>query len=30
MLLDTLPPGPVVADGELRTLAYGAQLWCAR
>ena len=29
-LLDMLPPGPVVADGELRTLAYGAQLWCAR
>ena len=29
-LLDLLPPGPVVADGELRTLAYGAQLWCAR
>ena len=29
-VLDLLPPGPVVADGELRTLAYGAQLWCAR
>ena len=29
-LLDMLPPGPVVADGELRTLAYGAQLWCSR
>jgi len=29
-VLDALPPGPVVADGELRTLAYGAQLWCAR
>jgi WD40 repeat protein len=29
-VLDLLPPGPVVADGDLRTLAYGAQLWCAR
>ena len=29
-LIDALPPGPVVADAALRTLAYGSQLWCAR
>ena len=29
-LLDALPPLPGAVDGAARTLAYGAQLWCAR
>jgi hypothetical protein len=29
-VVDALPPGPVAVDAAVRTLAYGAQLWCAR
>jgi WD40 repeat protein len=29
-VVDTLPPGPSAVDGAVRTIAYGAQLWCAR
>jgi len=29
-IVDTLPPAPAASDGALRTVAYGAQLWCAR
>jgi hypothetical protein len=29
-VIDTLPPGPSALDAQARTLAYGAQLWCAR
>lgn len=29
-VLDTLPPAPAASDGAMRTIAYGAQLWCAR
>jgi len=29
-IVDTLPPAPAATDGALRTVAYGAQLWCAR
>ena len=29
-IVDTLPPAPVATDGTMRTVAYGAQLWCAR
>jgi WD40 repeat protein len=29
-LLDALPPAPDAVDGAIRTVAYGAQLWCAR
>lgn len=29
-VVDMLPPAPAAADGALRTIAYGAQLWCAR
>jgi hypothetical protein len=29
-VIDTLPPAPTAADDLVRTIAYGAQLWCAR
>ena len=29
-IVDTLPPAPAATDGTMRTVAYGAQLWCAR
>ena len=29
-VVDTLPPAPAATDGTMRTVAYGAQLWCAR
>ena len=29
-IVDTLPPAPAATDGTMRTIAYGAQLWCAR
>jgi hypothetical protein len=29
-VVDMLPPAPAAADGAVRTVAYGAQLWCAR
>ena len=29
-VVDVLPPAPAAADAALRTIAYGAQLWCAR
>ena len=29
-VIDTLPPGATATDGAVRTVAYGAQLWCAR
>jgi hypothetical protein len=29
-VVDTLPPAPATADAAVRTVAYGAQLWCAR
>ena len=29
-VVDTLPPALTATDGALRTVAFGAQLWCAR
>jgi hypothetical protein len=29
-VVDTLPPGATAVDDPVRTVAYGAQLWCAR
>ena len=29
-VVDALPPAPTAFDGPVRTIAYGAQLWCAR
>jgi len=29
-LVDSLPPGPTSVDAAVRTVAYGAQLWCAQ
>jgi hypothetical protein len=29
-ILDTLPPGVTATDAAVRTIAYGAHLWCAR
>jgi hypothetical protein len=29
-VIDRLPPAPAAVDAAARTIAYGAQLWCAR
>ena len=28
--IDALPPPPAAVDDQADTIAYGAQLWCAR
>jgi WD40 repeat protein len=28
-VMDTLPPAPTAVDATVRTIAYGAQLWCS-
>jgi hypothetical protein len=30
VVVDALPPGVTAVDAAARTIAYGAQLWCAR